>query len=375
MSSMETLWSAPEPVLERLNLKGRDTEWTDFILCGFYCTVAVAFLLFFGFAAVLRGEIAYATVIFGFAAATCIVYGGIWLSGQLYMARHFVVTLMGTLCLFLFYSGGTDNTGPLYYFVFPVVALFLQGISVGSVSVVALLLISIVVQETGMLGFDTGRYSFVFLSRVYAVYVIIALLSWLFAWFRERAERELLLSEEDLESITHADLLTGLANRQFMERLMHLEFSRFQRYGSSFCLMAMKVDKFDQLRRQYGTEYADLLLTEVAALLMKTIRNQDIPSRWESDQLLIMLPEASLESARQMAERVRREIRKRAFTPGSITISAGISEIGESLADTIAVAENNLRIAGFDNGDSVVSGPQPGPRGGPKLSSYFRQAE
>ena len=216
---------------------------------------------------------------------------------------------MASLCLFLFHSGGTENTGPIYYFVFPIVAVFLQGIRAGSISVAGLLLVSVVILETGLFGFDTQRYSFVFITRIFTVYVIISILSFLFAWFRERAERELLLSQEDLESITHADLLTGLANRQFMERLIRIEFQRFKRCGSPFCLMAVKVDTFARIRSRYGTEYGNALLAMVAQVLMKTLRAVDIPARWDDDVLLIMLPHATLDSASLMAQRLRSVIR------------------------------------------------------------------
>ena len=91
MAPMESLWSAPESVLQRLSAKGRDTEWADFLLCGFYCMVAVTFLVIFGIAALLRAETAYALVTLSFAVITCIGYGLIWLTSQLHLPRHFVV--------------------------------------------------------------------------------------------------------------------------------------------------------------------------------------------------------------------------------------------------------------------------------------------
>lgn len=377
MESTESLWADPDSVRERLNLKGRNTEWTEFLLCGLYCGVAVAFLTLFGTAAILRGELAYALVIFGFAIATTLSYGGIWLSEQYHLARHFVVALMATLCLFLFYSGGTENTGPLYYFVFPIVAVFLQGFRIGAACVLGLLLVSVLILETGAMGFDTGRYSFVFISRIFTVYMIISILSCLFAWFRERAEREWLLSQEDLESITHADLLTGLANRSFMERLIKLEFERFKRYGSSYCLMAVKVDTFDRIRRRYGSEYANALLAMLSQLVMKTLRSVDIAARWEDDVMLIMLPVSTLDSASLMAQRLRHEIRKQRFSAGPITVSIGISQIEDNPDVAISLAERNLEIASRDNGDGIVSGQQrDGAKlGAPGLSSYFNKME
>lgn len=377
MATKDFLWSAPESVMERLAFKGRDSEWTRFVLCGVYCAVAVVFLVIFGVAAVLRGEIPYAMVIFGFAIATTLIYSGIWLSSQYHLASHFVVALMASLCLFLFHSGGTENTGPLYYFIFPVVAVFLQGIRLGSASVVALLLVSLFIQETGIFGFDRERYSFVYISRIYTIYMIVSILSFLFAWFRERAERELLLSQEDLEKITHADLLTGLANHNFMESLVQAEFNRFKRYGGRFCLIALKVDDFDQICRRYGSVYGNDILVQVAEILLRNLRSVDIPSRWYDDVLLIMLPQATLQSATLMAARLQSEI-KRGLTTQSITVSMGISLCdadidGEDAGYIISMAEQNLKLA--ENHEEIIARRNQGDitpeaRG---LSSYFNQ--
>lgn len=358
MAPVKTLWSTPDSILERLDFKGRDQEWDDFLLCGFYCSVAVIFLLIFGIAAVFRDEIAYAIVILGFAAATCIIYGAIWLTGQFHLARHFVVTLMASLCLFLFYSGGTQNTGPLYLFVFPVVAVFLQGVRLGVIFVIALPLFTIFMQQSGFLGFDTQRYDYFFISRIYAIYFIISLLTSLFAWFREKAELELLLSHEDLENVTHGDLLTGLANKAFMERLIELEFSRFRRYGNSFSLLAIQVDDMPRIRRKHGSQYSNAIYTQLATLLLQKLRTIDIPSRWHDDYFLIMLPEASLENAWGTAIRIRGHVAKQEFMGDRITVSIGISVIADDLDDAINQAEENMLQAGQGNGDSIVTGKQ-----------------
>jgi len=355
MNSQESLWYVPDAVLERLSLKQRDNTWAEFLLCGFYCLVAICALLIFSIAAFMRDENAYAMTILGFALATGILYGAIWLSGQLNLARHFVVALMGALCLFLFYSGGTDNTGPLYYFVFPIVAMFLQGIRLGSISVMSLLLISLIIQDTGLFGFSNERYSFVFISRIYSIYIIISVLSFLFARFREKAERELLVSDEDIEQIIHVDPLTGLCNRNFMERLLRLEHNRFKRYQTPFCLMAIQMDNKERIRQRYGSDYSNELVHQLAEILMGTLRNVDIPARWERDVLFAMMPQCNLVEAGLMAERIREEIRRQTFMAGSITVSIGISEISDDLDEAIASAEENLRSAARDNGNTVVS--------------------
>jgi len=358
MPSMKSIWSAPDSVLERLSRRGHDREWADFLLCGFYCAVAILFLVVFGFDAVFRGDTAYALILLGFAFAATISYAGIWLSGEYYLARHFAIFILGSLCLYLFYGGGTSNSGPLYLLIVPILAFFLQGVQTGAFSVILLSIIILMMNHGGLFGFDTGRYESFFILRIYACYTIISILAGLFTWFREKAELELLLSQEDLESVTQGDVLTGLANHQFMERLMELEFGRFRRYGTRFSLLAIQIDDLYRIRQKNGTQYSNAILSQLAALLLQKLRSMDIPARWHDDYFLIMLPEATLENAWGTAVRIRGHVSKQTFLSDKITVSIGISEIEDDLEEAIRQAENNMQKAGQGNGDSIVTGRQ-----------------
>ncbi len=124
----------------------------------------------------------------------------LWLGHWYWIGRHFVTTMMALLCLYLFHSGGVQNTGPLYYGVLPSVALFLQGRLRGFVWVIVLLVLTCIPE-----------------------------------YFRLKAKRDLLLSINDLEALTYCDLSIRLANRSFLEKILHTEFGRHQRYGTACC--------------------------------------------------------------------------------------------------------------------------------------------
>lgn len=138
--------------------------------------------------------------------------------------------------------------------------------------------------------------------------------------------------------------------------------------------MALKLDNFERIHRQYGTTYSNQLLAQLAQILLQNLRTMDIPARWEDDALLVMLPEATGESARLMAARLCGEVKKRLPPVGSHTLSVGISQIEDSAEHAIALAEKNLELAARGNGDSIVSGRQPLPdrEHGHGLSSYFK---
>jgi GGDEF domain-containing protein len=87
-----------------------------------------------------------------------------------------------------------------------------------------------------------------------------------------------------------------------------------------------------------------------------------------------MMPQSSLDSAVQMAERVRQFIRKETFHVGPITVSIGISQVEDELNTAIAQAEENLRLASQGNGNKVVAGKQQGDQDSASgLETYFKE--
>jgi len=119
----------------RYDAQERHAITTLFLLSGLYCLVALFFLLFFGFHAVLAGDMSYALMMFACACVTVASYFLLWKLGLYTWGGHLVVLLMAAMCLVLFYTGGEEATGPMWYLVFAVLAMFAQGRVVGDTGV------------------------------------------------------------------------------------------------------------------------------------------------------------------------------------------------------------------------------------------------
>ncbi|HEY0963737.1 MAG TPA: GGDEF domain-containing protein [Pseudomonadales bacterium] len=355
----EPLWKLPASLGDRMRADPSQAQFRQFLFCGIYCAVAVFFLVFYGIAAMLRSELVYAWIIFGFAATTTIGYIAIWLSGVYTLANHFVTFLMGCLCLYLYYTGGTANTGPLYYLVFPMVALFQQGIRAGAFSVAALLVATVVLQSSGMFGFDTDRYDFTFISRLGTVYVIVSVLAFMFAYFRSRAERELALSESDLDQIVYSDVLTGLANQNLMSKLLYTEALRFERYQTPFCLMLVEIDQFQKLHIKHGGDFTNEVMIGLARIFSGILRRQDIAGRWDSNRFVILAPVTSLQGGLILGQRLVDAVANHSFSIGrthfTITVSVGVTEArAEDVTELINRADELLYTARKLGGNRVL---------------------
>lgn len=356
----EPLWAIPQSVQERMQLGIDDGEYRNFLLSGLYSLMALLFLVLFGFYSIGVGEIRHAVILFSFGGITIVGFGLIWAGGWYFLAKHFATIMMASLCLYLFYTGGLSNTGPLYYFVFPSVALFLHGRFRGFIWVLALLLPTIVIWE-GAFGFDVTRYSNIFVSRVVAVTLIITMLSCIPEYFRVQAERNLLLSISDLEALTYGDLRTRLANRPLLEKMLLLEFNRNQRYSSACCLMFVELDPISRLATGLTAEtHATRTLNVVADILRRNLRIQDIAGRWENHRFLLVLPEITLDGAKALAGRLLEGFNGQGAVFGKpslqLTASIGIAELDKGPAHAVLErAAAGLAAAQRLGGNSYVA--------------------
>lgn len=355
----EPLWKVPPSLSERMRADPAQAQFRHFLFCGIYCAVAVFFLVFYGIAAMLRGEFVFAWIIFGFAVTTTVGYIAIWLSGVYTLANHFVTLLMACLCLYLYYTGGTENTGPLYFLVFPLVALFQQGIRTGAVSVTLLLVAAIALQSGGFFGFDTGRYEFAFITRLGTVYVIVSVLAFMFAYFRMRAERELALSESDLDQIVYSDILTGLANQNLMGKLLYTEALRYERYQTPFCLMLVEIDQFQKLHIKHGADFTNEVMVGLSRMFSGILRRQDIAGRWDSNRFMILAPVTSLQGGLILGQRLVDAVANHSFSIGrthfTITVSVGLAEARlEDVSEMINRADELLYTARKLGGNRVL---------------------
>jgi diguanylate cyclase (GGDEF)-like protein len=93
---------------------------------------------------------------------------------------------------------------------------------------------------------------------------------------------------------------------------------------------------------------------QVGRTLLKTIRESDLPIRWSSDEVILMLPGLALDDARRVAERVRAALQ--AGTGHRAAVSAGVAELlpSETFGALVARARDRVRLA-LEHGHNRVA--------------------
>jgi diguanylate cyclase (GGDEF)-like protein len=141
--------------------------------------------------------------------------------------------------------------------------------------------------------------------------------------------RERELANRELERLARHDALTGLPNRGLLSDRLLEAISAGRAGRSLIAVVCLDVDHFSVVNDTLGHAAGDALLTELAARLMKTIRQGEIAARYGGDKFLVMCEGLrGEEDARAEAERLRASISGAARVGDKdlvVTASAGVS--------------------------------------------------
>jgi len=105
-----------------------------------------------------------------------------------------------------------------------------------------------------------------------------------------------------------------------------VEVSRAERYGRPLSVILLDIDRFKAVNDTHGHPVGDAVLVETAERLLTALRTSDVPGRWGGEEFLIICPETPLDTALQLAERLRHDYEVRDFpAAGRLTASFGVA--------------------------------------------------
>ena len=146
-------------------------------------------------------------------------------------------------------------------------------------------------------GFDNTQYSPSLISRVLIVFVVVSTLSYAFAFFKDKAEKDFLSSQLELEQGIIEDPETGLANRALLEKLLQIESERSKRYQRPASLITIRLEIELTNQYKYLRNNNRLVYKNIRKIFDKVLRKADVPGHWSKNQLIILLPETQLAMA------------------------------------------------------------------------------
>ena len=157
--------------------------------------------------------------------------------------------------------------------------------------------------------------------------------------------------QETLRHQSLHDPLTGLVNRRFVEEALPREVSRAHRQGQSMGFLMVDIDHFKMINDRYGHAGGDTILREVAGVLRRQTRLEDVVSRYGGEEFFLLLTNATLAVAQERAQALCSAVAELVIsldggeTVRGTTISIGLAiypHHGSKWQDVLAIADTAL---------------------------------
>ena len=101
------------------------------------------------------------------------------------------------------------------------------------------------------------------------------------------------------------DMLTGAYNRRAFDELIGLEWSRSMHAGQPLAMLTVDIDHFKKFNDEHGHQTGDATLVHVSSIAQSALRSNDVWCRYGGEEFVALLPNATLDQAMVVAERVR----------------------------------------------------------------------
>ena len=252
------------------------------------------------------------------------------------------------LMFYLIYTGGVENTGPLWIYVVAPISVFFHGLKRGLLEIVIFVVIisAIMFIPTDSIGYTV--YSTEFKLRLIYSFLTVTFLSALYEYSREKSYKHTLELSKKYQQLAHFDPLTQLSNRRDALCILKQEQSRILRSKEPLSIILCDVDHFKKINDKYGHNAGDSVLIYLAKIFTSNIREQDCVARWGGEEFLFILPQTADQSANILAEKIKDKVQNHLVNYEgekiNVTVSMGIEQFNgnQSIDEIINNADKYL---------------------------------
>ena len=143
-----------------------------------------------------------------------------------------------------------------------------------------------------------------------------------------------------LYKLATVDIMTKLKVHHFFQVKLRENMEACKKHDkANFAIFLTDIDHFKKFNDTYGHQLGDLVLKEVARVLMDACRDSDIPCRYGGEEFAVILPDTNILEAFASAERVRHAVEELEVLNTSdvggdtlkVTISIGVAEYNPAI--------------------------------------------
>ena len=193
---------------------------------------------------------------------------------------------------------------------------------------------------------DEGRMSGVISQKelISTTYSRWALLTKEYQRELDAKNTELVNKNIKYKEMASRDPLTNLYNRHKFSALFKSSHSTMVERENDMSLIIADIDHFKKINDTYGHNAGDMVIVNIAKLLLEKLRDIDMVCRWGGEEFVILLPAVNLDNALLVAEKLRSSIEELEIeNVGKVTASFGVSCVHKD--DDIKSVVNRADIA------------------------------
>lgn len=137
----------------------------------------------------------------------------------------------------------------------------------------------------------------------------------------------------ELERLTAMDTLTPLFNRRYLMQELDRWCWRAHRYGGTFGLLYLDVDRLKAVNDTHGHVAGDAVLCGIAEALSSATRKSDVIARMGGDEFAVLLDSISTEKLQDKVASVRRQLTALLVKTAGPTLKIDVS-VGHCLIES-----------------------------------------
>ncbi|HEX9026027.1 MAG TPA: EAL domain-containing protein [Clostridium sp.] len=133
-----------------------------------------------------------------------------------------------------------------------------------------------------------NNYKYYFIGTIYLVGNLIQeynnLNSWMKSWKKS-------VNDKTINSIIQCDRITGLPNNYFFENIVSSLLKNSVDNNTRSAMIIIDLDNFKYVNDSFGHNFGDLLLKEVSYIILESVKEDILVSRYSGDTFLLFKPD------------------------------------------------------------------------------------
>ncbi len=143
---------------------------------------------------------------------------------------------------------------------------------------------------------------------------------------RVKTHITIMQQQKQLQKMAMHDQLTGLRNRHYLMDVVANKMAIAKRHESPLSMIMLDIDNFKNINDSYGHAIGDGVLRELAEMLKKHCRIEDVAARIGGEEFILLLDHCDLNNCKNKAEEFRQHIEELMPQNIKVTASFGVTE-------------------------------------------------